>query len=90
MVPAMLRARRHNQRGFAVLPEGCLPYLPLLRQEGKRGQPSTSVGLSGCPPEVFKSEGRGRHRGCAGSSSAVARSSGHRGPGAACHRAVAR
>lgn len=51
-MPAMPRACRHNQRGFAVLAGGCLPYLLLLRREGKRGQPSTSVVLSGCPPGI--------------------------------------
>lgn len=47
-VPAVPRACRRNQRGFAVLAGGCLPYLLLLRREGKRGQLSTSVVLSGC------------------------------------------
>lgn len=57
VAPAMLRACRHNRGGVAVLPGGCLPYLPLLKPGGKRGQLSTSVGLSGWPPEVFKFEG---------------------------------
>lgn len=81
-MPAMPRACRHNQRGFAVLAGGCHPYLLLLRREGKRGQPSTSVVLSGCPP-------RNRRRDGARLGSAVARSSGRRGPEAASHGAAA-
>jgi len=90
-VPAMLRAHRHNRRGFAVLPGGCLPCLPLLRQEAKHGQPRTSEGFSRCPPKVIKLEGWGRHqdgdRDRDGST--VAQSSGHRRSAAASHRAVA-
>lgn len=57
------------------------------------GSRSTSVVLSGCPPPppqgLFKSEGWNRRRDGARLGSAVARSSGRRGPEAASHGAVA-
>lgn len=49
-MPAMPRTCRHNQRGFAVLAGGCLPYLLLLRREGKRGQPKHIGGFKRVPP----------------------------------------